>query len=398
MIMPKPVDLDFGASTGTAITSITASKTLAFGNNFNPRGGNEQPMRGASATLMIILLLSGCIGQGGQGNNPEIDDGDDDETGGDDAGGVGGDGTGGGTDNGTTTPPPDNDSMFTFTSGFGQGVSILPYDDRLADIVGADNSSNHSDWQTDLETGAPFGDARFFFEGGNDSQRSARIVDENGEDVLEFRLAEANVNDGEKGRVSIRISSNENLTRFGYSVDVKLKDAFDLISQSNQTVNWLTLAEFWNDGPEKEFSFRITLAIHKESAVPGTPLTWNIHGQTQNNETLAWDDVWDFSSNAPVPLDEWFKLEVEIIEGDFTDADVVQACILALSGAKAGLVISDIAPNLSGVRATDQARGIYLAELVLAFADEVLAPGGDILVKMFQGEGTDQYTRVESCH
>ncbi|HIB59601.1 MAG TPA: hypothetical protein EYO42_03540 [Candidatus Poseidoniales archaeon] len=133
---------------------------------------------------------------------------------------------------------------------------------------------------------------------------------------MEFRLAEANVNDGEKGRVSIRISNNENLTRFGYSVDVKLKDAFELISQSNQTVNWLTLAEFWNDGPEKEFSFRITLAIHKEDAEVGSPLSWNIHGQTQDNETLAWDDVWEFSANAPVPLEEWFKLEVEIIEGD----------------------------------------------------------------------------------
>ena len=321
MIMPKRIDLDFSPSAGTVITPITASKTPVFGNTFNPNSGDEEPMRRARATLIIILLLSGCIGQGGQGNNPGIDDDDDDGTG---DGGVNSNGNGGGsdegtdngTDNGTTTPPPANDSIFTFTSGFGPGVSIAPYDDRLADIVGADNSSNSSDWQADLETGAPFGDARFFFEGGNDSQRSARIVDEDGEDVLEFRLAEANVNDGEKGRVTIRISNNENLTRFGYSVDVKLKDAFDLILQSNQTVNWLTLAEFWNDVPEKEFSFRITLAIHKESTDPGTPLTWNIHGQTQNNETLAWDDVWEFSSNAPVPLDEWFKLEVEIIEGD----------------------------------------------------------------------------------
>jgi 23S rRNA (uridine2552-2'-O)-methyltransferase len=85
--------------------------------------------------------------------------------------------------------------------------------------------------------------------------------------------------------------------------------------------------------------------------------------------------------------------KVIFIEGDFTHEKVLKACVTGLSSLKADLVISDIAPNLSGVRATDQARGIYLAELVLAFADEVLAPGGDILVKMFQGEGTDQYTR-----
>ncbi|MFT5132795.1 MAG: 23S rRNA (uridine2552-2'-O)-methyltransferase [Gammaproteobacteria bacterium] len=84
---------------------------------------------------------------------------------------------------------------------------------------------------------------------------------------------------------------------------------------------------------------------------------------------------------------------VNFIEGDFTDIEVVQTCIRALSGSKADLVISDIAPNLSGVRINDQARSINLAELVLAFADEVLVDGGDILVKLFHGEGTEQYKK-----
>lgn len=85
--------------------------------------------------------------------------------------------------------------------------------------------------------------------------------------------------------------------------------------------------------------------------------------------------------------------KVRFIKGDFTDDEVVKACIGELSGARADLVISDIAPNLSGVRASDQARSMYLAELVLAFADEVLNKDGDMLVKLFQGEGTDQYKK-----
>jgi len=62
-----------------------------------------------------------------------------------------------------------------------------------------------------------------------------------------------------------------------------------------------------------------------------------------------------------------------------------------LNGQKANLVMSDIAPSLSGIRTNDQARSMHLADLVLAFAENVLQEGGDILVKLFQGEGTEQY-------
>ena len=84
---------------------------------------------------------------------------------------------------------------------------------------------------------------------------------------------------------------------------------------------------------------------------------------------------------------------VLFIEGDFTEDAVVEACMTGLNGAKADLVISDIAPNLSGVRSSDQARSMYLAELALAFADDVLKQQGDFLVKLFQGEGIDQYKK-----
>ena len=78
---------------------------------------------------------------------------------------------------------------------------------------------------------------------------------------------------------------------------------------------------------------------------------------------------------------------VEFIQGDFLDADILEK-VLAASGNRAvDLVISDMAPNLSGIASADQAGAIYLAELALDFAEKVLVPGGVLLVKTFQGEG-----------
>ena len=84
---------------------------------------------------------------------------------------------------------------------------------------------------------------------------------------------------------------------------------------------------------------------------------------------------------------------VEFIEGDFGEAATCGRCLAALRGRKADLVISDMAPNLSGVRSTDQARSMRLAELALEFSLQVLAPGGDLLLKLFQGSGADEFRK-----
>jgi 23S rRNA (uridine2552-2'-O)-methyltransferase len=81
---------------------------------------------------------------------------------------------------------------------------------------------------------------------------------------------------------------------------------------------------------------------------------------------------------------------VEFIQGDFTSDEVYQNLLGTLGAAKAGLVISDMAPNMSGMNSVDQPRVMYLAELALALARDVLAPGGDLLIKVFQGSGFDE--------
>lgn len=84
---------------------------------------------------------------------------------------------------------------------------------------------------------------------------------------------------------------------------------------------------------------------------------------------------------------------VEFIEGDFTADRVFEQILAALGDSPADVVISDMAPNMSGVNAVDQPRSMYLVELALDMAQQVLAPGGSFVAKVFQGEGFDELYR-----
>ena len=90
--------------------------------------------------------------------------------------------------------------------------------------------------------------------------------------------------------------------------------------------------------------------------------------------------------------------DVTFIQGDFTEQEVFDEIMAAVGGQPVDLVISDMAPNISGVRAADQAGSMYLCELALDLALQVLKPGGDFLIKIFQGEGFDQYLKEARSH
>ena len=83
--------------------------------------------------------------------------------------------------------------------------------------------------------------------------------------------------------------------------------------------------------------------------------------------------------------------DVTFIQGDFTEESVLAQILEAVGNNPVDLVISDMAPNMSGVKTADQARAMYLCELALDLAGRVLRPGGDFLIKIFQGEGFDVY-------
>jgi len=85
--------------------------------------------------------------------------------------------------------------------------------------------------------------------------------------------------------------------------------------------------------------------------------------------------------------------DVTFIEGDFTEERVFNQIMDAVGNQPVDLVISDMAPNMSGIRTADQAAAMYLCELALDLASKVLRPGGDFLIKIFHGEGFDEYLR-----
>ncbi len=83
--------------------------------------------------------------------------------------------------------------------------------------------------------------------------------------------------------------------------------------------------------------------------------------------------------------------DVEFIQGDFQDEAVFQHLLQAVGDAGADLVMSDMAPNISGSKAVDQPRSMYLVELALGMARRVLKPQGNFVCKVFQGEGFDAF-------
>ena len=84
---------------------------------------------------------------------------------------------------------------------------------------------------------------------------------------------------------------------------------------------------------------------------------------------------------------------VDFIQGDFREENVLQQVEKMLAGEKVGLVLSDMAPNMSGILLSDQARVMHLAELGLEFSRNWLKPDGAFLVKVFQGYGFDEFVR-----
>jgi 23S rRNA (uridine2552-2'-O)-methyltransferase len=85
---------------------------------------------------------------------------------------------------------------------------------------------------------------------------------------------------------------------------------------------------------------------------------------------------------------------VEFLQGDFREEAVLRELEARLEGARVDLVLSDMAPNLSGIAVADQSRSVHLAELALDFARDHLRPGGSFLVKLFHGAGFDDLRRA----
>ena len=85
--------------------------------------------------------------------------------------------------------------------------------------------------------------------------------------------------------------------------------------------------------------------------------------------------------------------DVDFIQGDFTEESVLEKILATLGNRPVDLVMSDMAPNMSGMAAIDQPQAMYLVELALDLARQTLSPGGTFLAKVFQGEGFDAFIK-----
>ena len=85
--------------------------------------------------------------------------------------------------------------------------------------------------------------------------------------------------------------------------------------------------------------------------------------------------------------------DVTFIQGDFTEDAVLGQILEAVGNSQVDLVISDMAPNMSGTPEVDMPKAMFLCELALDLAERILKPGGNFVIKIFQGEGFDVYLK-----
>lgn len=115
-------------------------------------------------------------------------------------------------------------------------------------------------------------------------------------------------------------------------------------------------------------------------AAPGSWSQFAMHKVGHNGKVIGLDIL---------PMDP--IAGVDFIQGDFREDEVLERLLETLNGRLVDLVLSDMAPNMSGIKGVDQPRMMYLLELALHFVQGNLKPGGNFLMKIFQGSGFQEY-------
>ncbi|MBF6057297.1 MULTISPECIES: 23S rRNA (uridine(2552)-2'-O)-methyltransferase RlmE [Thiomicrorhabdus] len=130
---------------------------------------------------------------------------------------------------------------------------------------------------------------------------------------------------------------------------------------------------------EKDKLFKPGMCVVDLGAAPGGWSQWTTQKLGSGGEVFALDIL---------PVEPFAG--VTFIQGDFREDEVYQSLLDALAGRSVDVVMSDMAPNMSGNKGVDIPRAMYLVELCVELADQVLRPGGDLLMKVFQGEGYNE--------
>ncbi|HIE40375.1 MAG TPA: 23S rRNA (uridine(2552)-2'-O)-methyltransferase RlmE [Thiomicrorhabdus sp.] len=165
------------------------------------------------------------------------------------------------------------------------------------------------------------------------------------------------------------------------SSDGWLKEHFnDPYVQKAKKEGWRSRAVYkLQEIDKKDALFKSGMCVVDLGAAPGGWSQWTTHKVGAKGEVFALDIL---------PVEPFAG--VTFIQGDFRENDVYDHLLSSLDGRDVDVVMSDMAPNMSGNKGIDIPRAMYLVELCIDLADQVLKKNGDLLMKVFQGEGYDQ--------
>jgi hypothetical protein len=224
---------------------------------------------------------------------------------------------------------PEEKAELIFQSGFEPGSKIKHGNNPFTgddDILGRDNSiPPPNDWVDDLDNSKKIGRFNLQYQGGDTTQRYARIIREPGNPdnhVLHFWLNEPNVG-GTKGRIQANVyGAEKGMKEFYQSVRMFLPEDFLTVRKFPEKITWMTIFEFWNNitwNQSVPYRFRITLGI-------GKPVDWEsdlcfiLDGQdcelfkdNSQKYTTLWKEV---NQNVKVPIGKWFTIDYYYKEGD----------------------------------------------------------------------------------
>ncbi|MCF6345534.1 MAG: 23S rRNA (uridine(2552)-2'-O)-methyltransferase RlmE [Thiomicrorhabdus sp.] len=165
------------------------------------------------------------------------------------------------------------------------------------------------------------------------------------------------------------------------SSDVWLKEHFnDPYVQKARQEGWRSRAVYkLQEIDKKDALFKSGMCVVDLGAAPGGWSQWTTHKVGAKGEVFALDIL---------PVEPFSG--ITFIQGDFREEEVYDHLLSSLDGRDVDVVMSDMAPNMSGNKGVDIPRAMYLVELCVDLADQVLKKNGDLLMKVFQGEGYDQ--------
>jgi hypothetical protein len=223
-----------------------------------------------------------------------------------------------------STPEP---GTLLFQSGFEDNVRIIPRSGGDEDLTGLDQTlSKPNDWVADLDNHPLIGNFNIQYQGGDTTQRYARIIPEPGNPankVLKFWLDGPNV-DNSKGRIQANLYGNKGMKEFTQSVRMFLPDDFNTVKTYPKSIHWLTIAEFWNNitwSQQVPYRFRITLGMGKPTA-QASDLYFILDAQDCElfqDGSQKYTTLWAETNPAvKVPIGRWFTMTYYYKEGNAT--------------------------------------------------------------------------------